>query len=68
MSLLSERSTAMSPGAELRPLHPHALRAMLGDRRELALIDLREELISRFRIYRRGFRRRAPRRNGVLPT
>ena len=45
MSLLSERSTAMSPGAALRPLHPHALRAMLGDRRELALIDLREELI-----------------------
>jgi acetyl-CoA carboxylase carboxyltransferase component len=30
--------------------------------------DLRDELIRRFRIYRRGGRRRAPRRNGVLPT
>jgi rhodanese-related sulfurtransferase len=44
VSLLSERSTAMPPGAALRPLQPHALKAMLGDRQELALIDLREEL------------------------
>ncbi|HET9667666.1 MAG TPA: acyl-CoA carboxylase subunit beta [Desertimonas sp.] len=30
--------------------------------------ELREDLIRRFRIYRRGFRQRAARRNGVLPT
>ena len=30
--------------------------------------ELRDELIRRFRIYGRGSRRRAPRRNGVLPT
>jgi acetyl-CoA carboxylase carboxyltransferase component len=30
--------------------------------------DLRDELIARFRAYRRGNRQRAPRRNGVLPT
>ena len=30
--------------------------------------DLREELIKRYRTYRRGGRQRAPRRNGVLPT
>jgi acetyl-CoA carboxylase carboxyltransferase component len=30
--------------------------------------DLREELIRRFRIYRRGDKQRAARRNGVLPT
>jgi acetyl-CoA carboxylase carboxyltransferase component len=30
--------------------------------------DLREELIRRFRIYRRGDKQRAVRRNGVLPT
>jgi rhodanese-related sulfurtransferase len=31
--------------AELQPLRPHALAAMLADGRELALVDLREELI-----------------------
>jgi acetyl-CoA carboxylase carboxyltransferase component len=30
--------------------------------------ELRDELIRRFRIYRRGCRQRATRRNGVLPT
>ena len=30
--------------------------------------ELRDELIGRFRIYRRGCRQRATRRNGVLPT
>ncbi len=30
--------------------------------------DLREELIRRYRTYRRGGRQRAPRRNGVMPT
>jgi methylmalonyl-CoA decarboxylase subunit alpha len=30
--------------------------------------DLRDELINRFRTYRRGGRHRAARRNGVLPT
>jgi hypothetical protein len=30
--------------------------------------ELRDELIRRFRIYRRGNKQRATRRNGVLPT
>jgi hypothetical protein len=34
----------------------------------VAGVDLREELIGRFRIYRRGSKQRAARRNGVLPT
>src|SRR5262245_30531212 len=33
------------PQVNARPIDPAALRAMLGDGRELALIDLREELI-----------------------
>ena len=35
----------MSPKPPSRPLDPHAVKAMLSDGRELALIDLREELI-----------------------
>ena len=35
----------MSQDITLRPLDPLAVKAMLGDGRELALIDLREELI-----------------------
>jgi rhodanese-related sulfurtransferase len=43
VSLLSERPA--SSGAALRPLDARALKAMLSDRAELALVDLREELI-----------------------
>ncbi len=35
----------MSSQSKLKPLDPHAIKAMLSDGRELALIDLREELI-----------------------
>ncbi len=35
----------MPSRADCRPLSPHALRAMLADGQELAIIDLREELI-----------------------
>ena len=35
----------MSSETTLRPLEPLAVKAMLADGRELALIDLREELI-----------------------
>jgi rhodanese-related sulfurtransferase len=35
----------MSPQTQAKPLDPHAVKAMLSDGRELALIDLREELI-----------------------
>jgi rhodanese-related sulfurtransferase len=35
----------MPQKADLRPLEPHAVKAMLGDGEELAIIDLREELI-----------------------
>jgi rhodanese-related sulfurtransferase len=43
VSLLSERPA--SSGAALRPLDARALKAMLSDGAELALVDLREELI-----------------------
>ena len=45
MSLLSERSATSPAAAALRPLPPAAVKAMLADGEELALIDLREELI-----------------------
>ena len=35
----------MSSLMQAKPLDPHAVKAMLSDGRELALIDLREELI-----------------------
>src|ERR1700710_1486045 len=35
----------MSSPMQAKPLDPHAVKAMLSDGRELALIDLREELI-----------------------
>jgi len=35
----------MSPQTQAKPLDPYAVKAMLSDGRELALIDLREELI-----------------------
>src|SRR5579885_3577682 len=35
----------MPPSSKVRPLEPAAVKAMLGDGQELALIDLREELI-----------------------
>jgi len=35
----------MAPQADLRPLEPHAVKAMLGDGEEIAIVDLREELI-----------------------
>src|SRR5260221_14098583 len=35
----------MSSQSQVKPLDPHAVKAMLSDGRELALIDLREELI-----------------------
>src|SRR5258708_12803695 len=35
----------MSSPTQAKPLDPHAIKAMLSDGRELALIDLREELI-----------------------
>jgi rhodanese-related sulfurtransferase len=40
-----ERSTGMSSNAAPRPLAPAAVKAMLTDGRELAIVDLREELI-----------------------
>ena len=43
MSLLSQRSAAMP--SMLRPVQPRALKAMLADGQELAIVDLREELI-----------------------
>jgi rhodanese-related sulfurtransferase len=45
VSLLSERPAASPAAAALRPLAPAAVKAMLTDGQELALIDLREELI-----------------------
>jgi rhodanese-related sulfurtransferase len=45
VSLLSERSATSPAAAALRPLAPAAVKAMLADGDELALIDLREELI-----------------------
>ena len=45
MSLLSERSATSPAAAALRPLAPAAVKAMLADGEELALVDLREELI-----------------------
>ena len=45
MSLLSERPAAAPAAAALRPLAPAAVKALLADGEELALIDLREELI-----------------------
>jgi rhodanese-related sulfurtransferase len=45
VSLLSERPAASPAAAALRPLAPAAVKAMLTDGQELALIDLREEMI-----------------------
>jgi rhodanese-related sulfurtransferase len=45
VSLLSERPAAAPAAAALRLLAPAAVKAMLTDGQELALIDLREELI-----------------------
>jgi rhodanese-related sulfurtransferase len=45
VSLLSERPAAAPAAVALRPLAPAAVKAMLTDGQELALIDLREELI-----------------------
>jgi rhodanese-related sulfurtransferase len=42
---LLERSAVMSSNAVLRPLQPAAVKAMLADAGELAIVDLREELI-----------------------
>jgi len=44
VSLLSERTATSPAAAALRPLAPAAVKAMLADGEELALIDLREEL------------------------
>ena len=35
----------MAASTNLRPLDPHAVKAMLGDGDELTLVDLREELV-----------------------
>ena len=45
---MSQQAHVSGPGSSvttLRPLDPHAVKAMLGDGQEVALVDLREELL-----------------------
>src|ERR1700726_261652 len=43
--LQTRRGETMPKNSIARPLGPHAVKAMLGDGQELAIVDLREELI-----------------------